>query len=69
MLKIVKESRYLVRTICKRKKNWIGHVLRWDGLLKDVLEGRIFEKRQTGQSSTGMTDDLMKVSFVKMEKS
>ena len=45
VLKKVNETRGLIKTICKRKKNWIGHVLRGDGLLRDVLEGRMVGKR------------------------
>jgi len=28
----------------KRKKNWIAHAVRVDGLLKQVLEGKIKDK-------------------------
>ena len=38
VLTIVNESRCLIRIIGERKKNSIGHVLRGDGLLRDVLE-------------------------------
>jgi len=27
------------QTVIKRKKNWIGHVMRNEGLMKDVMEG------------------------------
>src|SRR5437867_5072977 len=37
----VKEERCLIRTIRQRQKNRIGHVLRGDGLLRDVMEGRV----------------------------
>ena len=49
VLTIVDESRGLIRTIGERKKNWIGHVLRGDGLLKDVLEGRMLGNRPQGK--------------------
>src|SRR6266516_6094042 len=39
VLTIANEERCLIETITRRKKNWIGHVLRGDGLLRDVLEG------------------------------
>ena len=70
----VDERRCLMRTIWQRKKNWIGHVLRGNGLLKDVLEGRMLDiwgfwkekKRQTkserkrrGRPRAKMIDDLM----------
>ena len=32
--------------------------MRVDGLLRDVLKGRILEKNGTGQSSKGMINDL-----------
>ena len=45
VLKEVKEERCIIETILKRKKNWIGHILRGNGLLKDVIEGRMEGKR------------------------
>ena len=34
--------------IYRRQRNWIGHILEGDGLLRDVMEGRMMEeaKRQ-----------------------
>ena len=48
-----------MRTIWQRKKNWIGHVLRGDGLLKSVLEGRMLGRKRSGRPRTKMLDDLM----------
>jgi len=31
----------IIETIVNRKKNWIGHILRGDRLLKDVIKGRM----------------------------
>jgi len=36
--------RKIIEKIVNRK-NWIGHILRGDGLLKDVIEGRMEVKR------------------------
>ena len=55
----VDERRCLMRTIWQRKKNWIGHVLRGSGLLKDVLEGRMLGKKRRGRPRVKMIDDLM----------
>ena len=33
------------KVIAKRKKAWIGHAMRGDGLLKLVIEGRMEGKR------------------------
>src|SRR6266516_5845626 len=62
LLTIVNEERCLTETITKRKKNWIGHVLRGDGLLKDALEERMFEKKRTGQPRKGMISDIKKAT-------
>ena len=43
VLGIVKEKRTLIDVIRSRKKKWIGHVLRGNRLLKDIIEGRIVE--------------------------
>jgi hypothetical protein len=37
----VKEQRNILHEICKRKANWIGHILRWNCLLQRVTEGKI----------------------------
>ena len=68
VMKMVDETRCMIRTICQRKKNWMGHVLRGDGLLKDVLEGRMLGKKRQGRPRAGMIDDLMEGSFVKMKR-
>jgi hypothetical protein len=37
----VKEQRNILHEICKRKANWIGHILRRNCLLQRVIEGEI----------------------------
>jgi hypothetical protein len=37
----VKEQRNILHEISKRKANWIGHILRRNGLLQQVIEGKI----------------------------
>ena len=39
ILNMVQENRKILNTIRRRKHKWMGHVLRHDGLLCDVLEG------------------------------
>src|SRR6267154_1448548 len=58
VLERVEEKRCLIKTISKRKKNWLGHVLRGVGLLEDVMEGRMMGKRRQGQPRRGMISDL-----------
>ena len=37
----VNEQRNILREIRKQKANWIGHILRRNCLLKQVIEGKI----------------------------
>jgi hypothetical protein len=37
----VNEQRNILHKIRKRKANWIGHILRGNCLLKEVMEGKI----------------------------
>ena len=37
----VKEQRNILHEIRKRKANWIGHILRRNCLLQEVIEGKI----------------------------
>src|SRR6476619_4802634 len=41
VLSSMNEKRCLIKTIWDRKKTWIGHVVRGNGLMKLVLEGRM----------------------------
>ena len=53
------ESRYLMKSLRKRQKNWIGHVLRHDSLLQKVIEGRFQGKKTPGRPRTMLLDALM----------
>jgi hypothetical protein len=57
----VDENRGLIKTIGERKKNWIGHVLRGEGLLRDVLEGTMWGSRPQGRPRIGMIDELREI--------
>lgn len=51
------EVRILIKIIRLRQKNWIGQILRGEGLLKEVIEGRYVERRLRGRKKS-MLDDL-----------
>jgi Reverse transcriptase (RNA-dependent DNA polymerase) len=68
VLQSVGEERSLLETVLKRKKNWIGHVLRGDGLLKCVIEGRMEGKRSRGRPRIGMLDELKEGSYANMKR-
>jgi replicative superfamily II helicase len=58
----VKEERNILRTIKRRKADWIGHILRRNCLLKHVieekLEGRMEMTVRRGRRRKQLLDDL-----------
>jgi hypothetical protein len=58
----VKEQRNILHEICKRKFNWIGHILRRNCLLQQLIEGNIkggIEVRgRQGRRRRKLLDDL-----------
>jgi len=59
----VNEQRNILREIRKRKANWIGHNLRRNCLLKQVIEGKIKGEmelaRRRGRRRKKLLDELM----------
>ena len=58
----VNEQRNILHEIRKRKANWIGHTLRRNCLLKQVIDGKIKGemevKRRRGRRRKKLLDDL-----------
>jgi hypothetical protein len=58
----VSEQRNILHEIRKRKANWIGHILRRNCLLKQVIEGKIKGRievtRRRGRRRKQLLDDL-----------
>jgi hypothetical protein len=57
----VSEQRNILHEIRKRKANWIGHILRRNCLLKEVIEGKIkgwIEVTRRGRRRKQLLDDL-----------
>ena len=58
----VNKQRNILHEIRKRKANWIGHILRRDFLLKQVIEGKIKGEmevaRRRGRRRKKLLDDL-----------
>ena len=56
------EQRNILHEIRKRKANWIGHILRRNCLLKQVIEGKIQREmevaRRRGRRRKKLLDDL-----------
>ena len=49
----------MLEVLKKRKRNWLGHWLRWNCLLKVALEGMVNGKRVRGRRRYQMTDNIM----------
>ena len=58
VFKQIDDKRSLITVIQQRQKNWMGHVLRRDGLLKNLLEGRLEGKKPRGRPRKKMLDRL-----------
>jgi hypothetical protein len=62
VLRRVKEERNIVRTVNRGKANWIGHVLCWNCLLKQVIrgeiEGRVEVTRRRGRKGKQLIADI-----------
>ena len=61
----VNEQRNILHEISKRKANWIGHILRRNFLLKQVIEGKIKGEmevaRRRGRRRKKLLDDFKDV--------
>ena len=68
VLKSIGEKISFVKTVVKRKKNWIGHIMRGDSLLKRVLEERMEGKRPRGRPRIGMRDEVTEGSYVNIKR-
>ena len=59
VLESVGEGRIMLELIRKRKRNWLGHWLRKNCLLKDALKGMVNEKDVQGRRRYQMIDSIM----------
>jgi len=55
----VNEKRELLSTVLRRKGKWLGHIIRGESLVKDVIEGRIPGRKPRGRPRTMILDDIM----------
>ena len=68
VLIMVEEKRELLDRITNTKKRWIGHIIRGNGLLKEVIEGRIDGKRPKGRKRIGMLSGLKEDGYASMKR-
>jgi hypothetical protein len=60
----VKEQMNILHEICKRKANWIGHILRRNCLLQRVIEGKI----KGGTKVTGRGEEDIGIYWITLRK-
>jgi len=68
VLNPVKEKKSLLSEIRKRKRRWIGHILRHEKMLRTVLEGGMKGKRPRGRKRIKMGDDIMTGTYTQMKR-
>ncbi|KAL1456898.1 hypothetical protein WDU94_001586 [Cyamophila willieti] len=69
VLRRVGEERNILDTIKKRKRSWLGHILRRDCLQRRIMEGEIQGTRSRGARKFGMlTDILEKKTFEELKE-
>ena len=54
----VNKDRQILNSVWQRKHRWIGHVLRHDGLLHEIIQRRMKDKPTRGRSRIQMLHDL-----------
>jgi endonuclease/exonuclease/phosphatase family metal-dependent hydrolase len=68
VLERIGENRRIIDTIKRRKKNWIGHILRGNAFVTNVLEGKMKGKRCPGRPRIGILRELSQASYVEMKR-
>ena len=68
VLIMVAEKRELLDRITKTKKRWIGHIVRGNGLLNEVIEGRIDGRRPKRRKQIEMINELKEDGYANMKR-
>jgi len=59
VLKQVGETRSMLGIIHRRKCRWIGHILRHDGFLHDIIEGKMVGRGTRGRGRIDLLHDIV----------
>ena len=68
VLQRLNEERSLMRRLEWRKKKWIGHILRGEGLLRDDFEGRFERSRVRDRRRRGLSGGLKNGNYVELKR-
>lgn len=61
VLKEVKEKRRLVAEMDKRKVKFVGHILRYNSFLGNIMEEKILGQKRRGQPRKKYLDDIKNI--------
>ena len=59
VLERIEEKRSLITTISIRRAKWLGHILRQDGLLHNIIEGAVEGTNARGRQRKEYLDDII----------
>ena len=68
VLQKVGENRCILDTVQHRKLRWVGHILRHDSLLRDIIEGRMKGKATRQRKRLQMLSDVINKSYVDLKR-
>jgi len=68
VLRRVQENRNILDTVQQHKLRWIGHILRHDSLLRDIMGGRMLGKSTRGWKRLQMLSDITSKDYVTLDE-
>ena len=72
VLERIADGRLLWSNIVRRRNEWIGHIMRHEGLLKLIIEGRVEGKNRRGRPRLEFIQQIIKDqgcdSYVEMKR-
>jgi len=68
VLQKVQENKSIFDTVQHRKFRWIGHMLRHDSLLRDIIQGRIKGKATRGRKRLQMLRNVISKSYEDLKR-
>ena len=64
----VEEDKQIMKIIQQRQHNWIGHILRYESLLLDIIKGRMKGRPTRGRRRLKILHMLAKDGYVAMKR-
>ena len=68
ILQMVDENRSLIGIIRSRQRNWLGHIMRGDSILRTIIVGRMEGKKKRGRPRIMLPDWMLKEDYSKLKE-